>query len=127
MTLFANGNLAVGTTTDSGYKLDVNGTGRFSGDLRITNNNWLVYTDSTATARNILTLASNDNLYLQYKAGSNFYLRDTDGNLRLTIASTGAATFSSSVTATNLILNGTATTALEFNKWCIFLCIRFSK
>jgi len=33
MTLFANGNLAVGTTTDSGYKLDVNGTGRFSGAL----------------------------------------------------------------------------------------------
>ncbi len=33
MTLFANGNLAVGITTDAGYKLDVNGTGRFSGAL----------------------------------------------------------------------------------------------
>jgi len=32
---------------------------------------------------------------------------------RLTIASTGAATFSSSVTSTNLILNGTVTTALD--------------
>ena len=53
----------------------------------VNNNNWLVYTDSTATARNILTLASNDNLYLQYKAGSNFYLRNTDGDLRLTISS----------------------------------------
>jgi len=35
MKMFANGNLAVGTTTDSGYKLDVNGTGRFSGNVGI--------------------------------------------------------------------------------------------
>jgi hypothetical protein len=33
MTLFSTGNLAVGTTTDSGYKLDVNGTGRFTGNV----------------------------------------------------------------------------------------------
>ncbi|MFY7884158.1 MAG: hypothetical protein ACOVOV_04860, partial [Dolichospermum sp.] len=31
MTLLANGNLLVGTTTDAGYKLDVNGTARVSG------------------------------------------------------------------------------------------------
>jgi hypothetical protein len=30
-----NGNVLVGTTTDSGYKFDVNGTGRFSDNLRI--------------------------------------------------------------------------------------------
>jgi hypothetical protein len=38
MTLFSTGNLLVqtgGTRTDAGYKLDVNGTGRFSGDLTI--------------------------------------------------------------------------------------------
>jgi hypothetical protein len=42
MTLFSNGNLAVGPTTDAGFRLDVNGTGRFSGtglnaSVRITN------------------------------------------------------------------------------------------
>jgi hypothetical protein len=37
MTL-TNANLLVGTTTDSGFKLDVNGTGRFSGQL--TGNSW---------------------------------------------------------------------------------------
>jgi hypothetical protein len=31
MTLTSGGNLLVGTTTDAGFKLDVNGTGRFSG------------------------------------------------------------------------------------------------
>ena len=32
-TLFSTGNLAIGTTTDSGYKLDVNGTARVQGNL----------------------------------------------------------------------------------------------
>jgi|LakMenEpi03Aug12_release.lakeMendotaPanAssembly.Ray.scaffolds.fasta_scaffold43888_6 hypothetical protein len=35
MKMFANGNLAVGTTTDSGYKLDVNGTGRFANGVNM--------------------------------------------------------------------------------------------
>jgi hypothetical protein len=35
MTLTAGGNLLVNTTTDAGYKLDVNGTGRFSGNVGI--------------------------------------------------------------------------------------------
>jgi hypothetical protein len=34
----SGGNLLVGTTTDAGFKLDVNGTGRFSGQL--TGNSW---------------------------------------------------------------------------------------
>lgn len=33
--MFANGNLGINTTTDAGYKLDVNGTGRFKDQLRI--------------------------------------------------------------------------------------------
>jgi hypothetical protein len=32
---FTGGNLLVGTTTDAGFKLDVNGTGRFSGALTV--------------------------------------------------------------------------------------------
>jgi len=33
MALTIGGNVLIGTTTDSGYKLDVNGTGRFKGDM----------------------------------------------------------------------------------------------
>ena len=93
------------------------GAATFNGNVTVTNNNWLNFTDSTATARNILTLAGNDNLYLQYKAGCNFYLRNTDGDLRLTIQPTGIACFACTVCAptfagstvrgsSNLDLNG---------------------
>jgi hypothetical protein len=37
MQLTAGGNLLVGTTTDNGYKLDVNGTGRFNGTMSLEN------------------------------------------------------------------------------------------
>jgi hypothetical protein len=33
ITIFANGNVAIGTTTDAGFKLDVNGTARIQGNL----------------------------------------------------------------------------------------------
>jgi hypothetical protein len=36
MKMLKNGNVLIGTTTDSGYKLDVNGTARISGDLKLT-------------------------------------------------------------------------------------------
>lgn len=35
-TIFANGNFAIGTSTDAGYRLDVNGTARVSGTTTIT-------------------------------------------------------------------------------------------
>jgi nitrogen fixation protein len=38
MTLFSTGNFAIGTTTDAGFKLDVNGTARFSGNLTLSAN-----------------------------------------------------------------------------------------
>lgn len=38
MYLFGNGNFAIGTTTDAGYKLDVNGTARVSGLMTLGNN-----------------------------------------------------------------------------------------
>ncbi len=81
MTLGANGNLLVGTTTDSGYKLDVNGTGRFRNELYVTGaNNWE------------LQSYSDGNLYIN-RAGV-FSALSFNG-------SSGAATFSSSVTATS--------------------------
>ena len=39
MRMFANGNFAINTTTDAGFKLDVNGTARVSGLITATQNN----------------------------------------------------------------------------------------
>ena len=36
MRIFSNGNIGINTTTDAGYKLDVNGTARVSGNINIT-------------------------------------------------------------------------------------------
>src|SRR5690606_29582470 len=44
----ANGNLRIGRATDGGFKLDVNGTSRFSNSLRI-DTNVLLQVDSTGT------------------------------------------------------------------------------
>jgi hypothetical protein len=47
MRLTSNGNFLVGTTTDSGYKLDVNGTARIQGNLTVSSGNQLRLNDST--------------------------------------------------------------------------------
>ena len=88
------------------------GAATFNGNVTVTNNNWLNFTDSAATARNILTLASDNNLYLQYRANCNFYLRDTDGNLRFSIGSTGISSFACRVCINVGRTNGTDSTAL---------------
>jgi len=81
MRITSGGNVLIGTTTDAGYKLDVNGTGRFRNELYVTGaNNWE------------LQSYSDGNLYIN-RAGV-FSALSFNG-------SSGAATFSSSVTATS--------------------------
>jgi hypothetical protein len=141
----------IGTTTDAGFKLDVNGTGRFSGALLVSNN------DITQTGtRPILSLqqsgttkafwgisdgvddlvngASSGDAVFRKPASSGAFRWTVDGGSTsaLVIASTGAATFSSSVqtggdilvrgsynpySATNrgnITLNGTSSNILGF-------------
>jgi hypothetical protein len=143
MTLTAAGRLLLGTTTESTYLLDVNGTGRFSGalsgtsatfsgNLTIDTNTFFV--DSTnnrvgigltnpAGLLHIKSLSGNAQMFLQNSAGTETLsitqntiqtssatnlILGTDGVARLTIASTGAATFSSSVAV------GASTSASDF-------------
>ena len=119
MTLDASGNLLLGTTTDVGYKLDVNGSGRFSGLLRVdptpppTSGASITIRDNNASGTNtsfagvffssgpgsdysIGKLSENTNGFFQIRNGNT-------GSELLRIANTGAATFSSSVTAGELI------------------------
>jgi hypothetical protein len=94
MTLTTGGNLLVGTTTDAGYKLDVNGTGRFSNRL---------FVDGNLSGNNIAFLknASSNGYGLLIQGGnsSNYALFITDylGTQIFQMLGNGAATFSSRV------------------------------
>ena len=141
MTLFPTGNLFVGTSpTDSGYKLDVSGTGRFSGNLAIggtlaswissakvlqLNNTAALYAPSSEAilSNNVYVNSSDSNIYLttnyasQYRQVNGqhiFYTAasGTSGSIisfinALQIASTGAATFSSTILATGVTAKST--------------------
>ena len=59
LTIVANGNILINTATDSGFKLDVNGTGRFSGNVQITGsatNSLLVKGSGTTSATTALRI-----------------------------------------------------------------------
>jgi hypothetical protein len=131
------------TSDDGSNRLQVSGTGTFSSSLTsselLVNNSTpkitltpLVYSGSYKTflgarssAEGVLQLGNNGNnyivagntatggaLYFYVNATSDF-IASTNGTLALTIASTGAATFSSNVTATNLLTTSMSGSAIN--------------
>jgi hypothetical protein len=113
MTLFSTGNLAVGTTTDAGFKLDVNGTGRFSSSVTLSaSDSRLLGGDSSGR---IVVSNSNTSSYLTMNGASNAtpyqVVLGVNSINALTLASTGAATFSAATSAITLTTNGAA------NQW----------
>jgi hypothetical protein len=71
MDITSGGNVLIGTTADSGFKLDVNGTGRFSGALNIGGNQ--TFTGVAGTTRYIITdetSTGTGRLVIQAGAGS---------------------------------------------------------
>ena len=115
MTLNASGNLSIGNTNDT-YKLDVTGTGRFTGVTYFTGGNIQVL-NSNASGYSVTTYASTGTSGRSFDIGvggstsaqpNRFYIYDNGADaLRFYIDSTGAATFSSSVTANNFYSIGT--------------------
>jgi hypothetical protein len=96
MTLNASGNLSIGNTNDT-YKLDVTGTGRFSSDLRLETG----ASDSQIIFKN--NASGNPRSIVYNVADASFTFNRTSGGAGATFLNTGAATFSSSVTATSFI------------------------
>jgi hypothetical protein len=91
-----SGNVLIGTTTDAGFKLDVNGTGRFSGT--ITGNSTII---AGFQGGNIQLKGATDG-FVGVNASNTLFLTDwTTATKGLQInLSTGAAIFSSSVEGT---------------------------
>jgi len=98
------GNVLIGTTTDSGYKLDVNGTANIGTNLFV-QSDALFYsrirlqTNASYYQAGTIGYNSVDGNYIWAKTGSsnNFTILNDSGSSVFTLASTGAATFSSSV------------------------------
>jgi hypothetical protein len=120
MTLTAAGRLLIGTPTEATYMLDVNGTGRFSGQVRFGTG---LYIESNGdfyqpfTGQIQISGVAGNTTYPSYgfygDTGLGMYRESADtlafvtsGVKALTIASTGAATFSSSVTIGNSLSYG---------------------
>jgi hypothetical protein len=112
LTLPSTGSVEIGYgSVQNAYKLDVNGTGRFASNLSVSNGTLFVesgvgsaYSSRLSTVNNYPYIET----YLDSYAGSSWEgkltlrVNSNAGTLvnALTLASTGAATFSSSVTAT---------------------------
>jgi hypothetical protein len=121
MTLFASGNLLIGSGSDAGFKLDVNGTGRFSNKITssVGNNAQILTTQGATTGYQFLDIVNTSGRLVIAQEGmtagtvfigttayasaigtavSKDFQIGTNNTIRLTIAAaTGAATFSSSV------------------------------
>lgn len=87
---FANGNAGIGTTTDAGYKLDVNGTGRIQGELTIQNTSIGRITGGTIN-NSRPTLYKNAGQSGAWNGGHVFYggFNGTDGTVAMNIFSNG--------------------------------------
>jgi hypothetical protein len=118
------GNVIIGGYTDAGFKLDVNGTGRF---LSSASGGQTLRLQTTVSAgRNYVQWVnpSGDMGYIGYGgADGKFYINNqlnddmlfyTNSALRLTIASTGAATFSNSVTVKGDLVSNAGAGATYF-------------
>jgi hypothetical protein len=109
MRLNSSGQLLLGTTTSGSYLLDVNGTGRFSGQLNISNSSAIrltrfatestYYGDIAYTSSGLIITSVEGYIKIGKGTGASPtpYLSIIDG---------GAATFSSSVTAGSFIKSG---------------------
>lgn len=114
MRITSGGNVLIGTTTDAGYKLDVNGTARISGALLISNNDItqdgtrpIVTLKQSGTSKLLLGIASTaDDIIVGDAIGDvdfrtnsqafNFSINN-GGGIAFKLASNAQATFSSSV------------------------------
>jgi len=134
MRIFSGGNIAIGTTTDSGYKLDVNGTGRFSssvtanGDIVANSgSSTAVYVYNASSIRGKLSMTGNEGdltlygssatakIYLSayyasyFNSGNVLIGTTTDSGYKLDVS--GTVRFSSSLTGTSASFSSTLSSA----------------
>ena len=104
---FLNGNLNVGDFASTSYKLKVNGTANFTDDVTFDGGIGAINFSTSTT----ITNTASSGYTAIYANGGGIYLGGSASVNHLSIASGGAATFSSSVTAnqiSSIVTSGTA-------------------
>ena len=121
MRITSGGNLLVGTTTDAGFKLDVNGTGRFSASsaaLSISNASDLWYNITRGSSFTNIGVDSTGSFYNTNT--SHRFLTNSGSTTALTITSGGELLVSGSYNPfpasgrANITLNGTSSNLIAF-------------
>jgi len=121
ITFFANGNVLVGTGSDAGFKLDVNGTGRFiqstNGEHALTNTN----SNSGSDATSIINLSNNTSVAqfvytsstysgaYDFGANSLAIINRASGSINFVTAGFDSSALRMRITSGGNVLIGTAT------------------
>ena len=103
MILFSTGNLGIGVGgTDSGYKLDVNGTGRFTSTINASGATIGTLSSGSDAILNLANNASGGPRSIIYRSATAFIdFTNTAGSAVFQLSNGGNAIFSGSVTATS--------------------------
>jgi len=100
---FSNGNVGIGTTTNAGFKLDVNGTARVSGALTLSSGTGVASSISYGSTYGLL-------VYGNTGSNSDLTLTDRGGNLRLRIVN-GGNILQTATTINDVVIGGLSFTA----------------
>jgi hypothetical protein len=100
MRIATSGNLLIGTTTDAGFKLDVNGTARFAGDVILTKSGTSTLTIKGNAITGFDLQNDTSGVYLWNRDATPIYF-GTNATQRLIISGSGVATFSGQVNIGN--------------------------
>jgi hypothetical protein len=108
---FMAGKLLIGSTTDSGATLQVTGTARFTGDVELNGasgtRTLTIQNNTSGNAVLSLVAAGSDSGSITYnRSTSQLVFANSGATSAFVIANTGAATFSSSVGATQFVSQG---------------------
>jgi hypothetical protein len=119
MRIAPSGNVLIGTTTDAGYKLDVNGTARVQGQLAVNhslsgNYGAIVY-NTSATGEGLVVRGGST------ASHTSFAVQPYDGSVALfSVVASGAATFASSVSVKSIIGDNTLSIPANLTNYQIF-------
>ena len=92
MTLFSTGNVGINTTTDAGFRLDVNGTARVSGNLTLTGGSLLMNNNNIYIARG--TGGASDGMEIRALSSGTDAVKVTTSSV--SISSVGGITYQAS-------------------------------